>query len=122
MTRITMTPQQVLKLERLRISPFTRTFGCCEREKIAEAIVTHLAESDSWDTQFNFYDATVMIEDLLWCDDHGHHGHEGTFQQEFIEDGRVNRRFIDYVTRRDDHSQFRPEVVEALSHVWDLLN
>jgi hypothetical protein len=116
-----LTPLQVYKLERLRKAPYSRMFGCSEREKIAQAIVEHLKDSDSWETQFDFYQATVMIEDLLWCDDHGHHGHEGTFQEEFIQDGRVNQRFIDYVTRRDDLSQFKPEVVDALSHIWDML-
>lgn len=115
-----MTPSEVWKLENMRISPFCRMLACSERETLASAIVEFLAKSDSWDTGFEFHTVCKKVRHLNWCDTHDHHGHDGTFQQEFLEDhpiidaSKVNQKFIEYVTRKYDYSQFRPEVVRIL--------
>ena len=97
----TLTPRQVLEIENLRQSPFCNLLGKIEYEEIAKEIVTYLAanEIDHWD---------VTLPDLE------EFGTPYDFAELYLEHGKLSNVFIDLVTRRDDWSQFEPEVMNRV--------
>ncbi|XZE20871.1 hypothetical protein SH449x_000761 [Pirellulaceae bacterium SH449] len=105
-------PSQVLAKEMLRKSPFCRMFGCAEFESVAKQVVEYLsATGDGWDLPISL----TAIGCRSWDFDHDHAdigSHH--FATEFMVDGKMNERFIKYVTRYSDYQELKDDVIARL--------
>lgn len=114
----TLKPSQVKSLEELRKSPYARMFGCAEMETVAKQTLEFLIKNgDHWDVEIEEIGDLGSVWQLFHC--HGD-GFQCDFPKEFITNNRVNDKFYEYVTRKDDLSQFRPEILAKLIPDWPI--
>lgn len=114
-------PSHVLAVESLRKAPFRGMLGCVEFERLAQRIVTWLAEhGDSWATDITEEWGQFGTE-WEWSHDHPD-GTHCRFVDEFVgaEGHRMNQLFVRLVTRKADGRQFRDDVLRRLIPEWPL--